>query len=166
MKKISLIAAVDENFGLGKDNQLLCHLPADLKHFKQLTIGKPIIMGRKTFLSIGRPLPERQNIVLTSQSEPIAGVEIARSLTDAFLLATAVPEIMIIGGERVFREALPFASTIYLTIIHHQFAADVFFPELDASIWISENTIDRPADEKNPFALTFIQYQRRSNPSF
>jgi dihydrofolate reductase len=163
MRKVSLIAAVDENFGLGINNQLLCHLPADLKHFKQNTIGKPVIMGKKTFLSIGKALPERQNIVLTSQLEPIEGVEIARSLQEAFALADSdTKEIMIIGGERVFRDALPFADTIYLTMIHHQFSADVFFPEIDASIWKCINADDRDIDEKNRFALTFLTYQRVS----
>jgi len=94
---------------------------ADLKHFKEITLGKPIIMGRKTFLSIGKPLPSRQNIVLTREINFIEGVEIAHSLEDALLLAKEANEIMIIGGERVFQQAMPIANQIYLTIIHHHF---------------------------------------------
>ena len=160
MTKISLIAAVDENFGLGINNKLLCHLPADLKHFKEITFGKPVIMGRKTFVSIGRPLPGRQNIVLTSHRDTIAGVEIAHSLEEAFQLASHVNEIMIIGGEQIFRESLALANHIYLTVIHHQFTADVYFPELNASIWHRVDSEFRPADEKNMYDMTFCQYQR------
>lgn len=160
MKKISLIAAVDENYGLGQGNQLLCHLPADLKHFKQITLGKPVIMGRKTFLSIGRPLPNRQNIVLTSQHEDIENVKIAHSLQQALNLANYAPEIMIIGGERVFNESITIANHIYLTIIHHRFVADVYFPRFDTAVWHCLKSEFRPADEQNIYDMTFYQYQR------
>lgn len=160
MKKISLIAAVDENYGLGQSNQLLCHLPADLKHFKQITLGKPVIMGSKTFLSIGRPLPDRQNIVLSSQHKDIENVEVAHSLKQALNLASDAPEIMIIGGERVFNESISIANHIYLTIIHHRFVADVYFPRLDTAEWHCTNSEFRPADERNIYDMTFYQYQR------
>lgn len=163
MKKISLIAAVDEHYGLGQSNQLLCHLPADLKHFKQITLGKPVIMGKKTFLSIGRPLPNRQNIVLTSQHEDIADVEIAHSLKQALNLANHATEIMIIGGEKVFQESISIATHIYLTIIHHQFEADVHFPRFDTAAWHCLNSEFRPADEQNIYDMTFYQYQRIQN---
>jgi dihydrofolate reductase len=161
MKKISLIAAVDENFGLGKDNQLLCHLPADLKHFKQTTHDKSIIMGRKTFLSIGKPLPNRQNIVLTRKPIELAGAQIADSFENALKLATLSDEIMIIGGESVYQEALPQANTIYLTVIHHQFIADVFFPFIDKALWVCSKSEWIQHDDKNRYDMTFFTYERK-----
>ncbi|HBI22071.1 MAG TPA: dihydrofolate reductase [Legionella sp.] len=157
---ISLIAAVDENRGMGKNNQLLCHLPADLKYFKQHTLGKPIIMGRKTFDSIGRALPGRLNIVLSQQKQSIVGVTVVDSLQEALHLAQPAPEIMVIGGANVFEQALPLTQRIYLTMIHHPFDADVFFPELDASIWRLGIQDHREHDEKNPYDMTFCQYER------
>ena len=161
MKKISLIAAVDENNGLGKDNQLLCHLPADLKHFKQITTGKPVIMGRKTFLSIGKPLPNRQNIILTRLNTPIDGAQIAHSLNDALELAELADDIMIIGGENVFLQSLPLANNIYLTVIHHQFVADIYFPILDKANWKCLTKETKEQDEKNSYSMTFYHYQRK-----
>ena len=160
MSHISLIAAVDVNFGLGKNNQLLCHLPADLKHFKEITLGKPVIMGKKTFLSIGRPLPKRQNIVLTAKQNNFSGVEIAASLNEALKLASEAPEIMIIGGASVYQQALAFASNLYLTLIEHQFNADVFFPRIDLTKWTCLSKISRPCDANNPYAMTFYHYQK------
>ncbi|ARG98540.1 dihydrofolate reductase [Legionella micdadei] len=160
MTKISLIAAVDEQNGLGKDNELLCHLPADLQHFKSITMGKPVIMGRKTYESIGKPLPGRQNIVLSRHKIAIDGVQVVDTLAKALALTTEAPEIMIIGGATVYEQALPYASKIYLTIIHHQFAADVFFPELDQSIWRCDETTFRERDHKNKYDLTFCRFNR------
>jgi dihydrofolate reductase len=159
MTKISLIAAIDENYGLGKDNQLLCYLPADLKHFKQITMGKPIIMGRKTFLSIGKPLPGRRNIVLTKQMQAVDGIEIAQTLNEAINLVKNNDEIMIIGGESVFRESMAIANQVYLTVIHHRFSADVYFPKLDESIWTCVDKRFQPRDEKNIYDMTFYDYQ-------
>lgn len=160
MTLISLIAAVDENFGLGHNNQLLCHLPADLKHFKDITLGKPIIMGRKTFDSIGKPLPGRLNIVLSKHTSCIEGVTVLSSLHDALELVRDVPEIMIIGGATLFEQALSLAQRIYLTLIHNQFPADVFFPSLDHEIWTSSSEHHKTRDERNPFDMTFYQYDR------
>lgn len=162
MPKICLVAAVDENLGLGQNNQLLCHLPADLKHFKEITLGKPIIMGKNTFLSIGKPLPGRQNIVISRLLEPTPGLEITPTLEDALKLANQAhaPEIMIIGGAQVFQGALALADAMYLTHIHHQFKADVFFPSWDESEWDCVATGFRPADESNVYDLTFKKYQR------
>jgi dihydrofolate reductase len=157
---ISLIAAVDEQFGIGKNNSLLCHLPADLIHFKQLTMGKPIIMGRKTFESIGRPLPGRQNIVLSTQSMNIHGAMVMASIEDALLSVKDAPEIMIIGGARVFQAAMPVAQRIYLTVIHQRFAADVFFPHLEKTMWHLHETHQHLHDEKNPYDMTFCHYER------
>jgi dihydrofolate reductase len=160
MPIISLIAAVDEQGGLGQNNKLLCHLPADLKHFKELTIGKPIIMGRKTFLSIGRTLPGRLNIILSRTINSIEGAVVVKSLAEALNITQDVQEIMVIGGADVFKQALPQAQQIYLTIIHHQFSSDVFFPSLDPKTWVCKAVENRPKDEKNPYDLTFYCYER------
>ncbi|STX27733.1 dihydrofolate reductase FolA [Legionella beliardensis] len=161
MPQFSLIAAVDENYGLGNNNQLLCHLPADLKHFKQITMGKPIIMGKKTYQSIGKPLPGRRNIVLTTQPGQIEGVELACSMQNALELVNESPEVMVIGGAVVFEQFLPLASQIYLTLIHHQFKADVYFPRLDHTVWHCIHSQYRTRDEKNLYDMTFYQYVRR-----
>ncbi|HVT62556.1 MAG TPA: dihydrofolate reductase, partial [Legionellaceae bacterium] len=112
---ISLIAAMDENNGIGKNNALLCHLPADLAFFKAKTMGKPMIMGRRTFQSIGSPLPGRRSIVLTSQTLVIPGVEIVHDLAEALRLCAEQPEIMVIGGSTLFAQCLPLADRIYVT---------------------------------------------------
>lgn len=161
MSIISLVAAVDESLGLGKENKLLCHLPADLKHFKQITYGKPIIMGRKTFESIGRPLPGRLNIVLSNQPMLIDGVTIVHSLKQALTLVEDAEETMIIGGSTVFEQALPLAHRIYLTLIHHQFSADVFFPQIDFSNWSLCEKSDLSKDARNEYDMTFCHYERR-----
>lgn len=160
MTKICLIAAVDTSLGLGKDNQLLCHLPADLQHFKAVTMGKPIIMGRKTYDSIGRALPGRLNIVLSKRETFLEGVEVVDSLSKALTLASDAEEIMVIGGARVYQKSISLASTIYLTHIHHQFNADVFFPQLEQSIWCCEEKVFQPRDERNAFDMTFCRYER------
>lgn len=160
MPIISLIAAVDEQGGLGQNNKLLCHLPADLKHFKELTIGKPIIMGRKTFLSIGKILPGRLNIILSRILEPMEGAVIASSLAEALNITKDAHEIMVIGGADIFKQTLPQAQQIYLTIIHHQFSPDVFFPSLDTEVWVCKEAKQLPKDEKNPYDLTFYRYER------
>lgn len=154
MKIISLVVAMDESRGIGKNNQLLCHLPADLKYFKQLTLGKPIIMGRKTYDSIGKPLPGRANIVISHQQLNIDGVKCVHSLEDALAFVQNEPEVMIIGGGQIFKQAIPYANRIYLTIIHHEFNADIFFPEFDEHIWACHSKSFRPSDEKNAFDVT------------
>ncbi|CAM3068521.1 dihydrofolate reductase [Legionella steigerwaltii] len=159
---ISLIAAIDETGGLGLNNQLLCHLPADLQHFKSITMGKPIIMGRKTFASIGKPLPGRLNVVLSRSSPPIEGVVICDSLENALAQTKEFPEVMIIGGAELFAEAMNKANRLYITRIHHQFTADVFFPEIDISIWHCKEKQYREHDEKNKFNMTFYIYERNN----
>ena len=158
---VSLIVAVDENNGIGKDNQLPWHLPADLKHFKALTTGHPIIMGRKTFESIGKALPDRHNIVVSSQKDYLAeGASVVSSLKDAFALCGEDEEVFVIGGAQVFEHALPLANYLYLTLIHHSFSADTFFPEIKPASWIELESITHKPDEKNSFAYTFIKYIR------
>jgi len=160
MTLISLIAAVDEQGGIGRENKLLCHLPADLKHFKSLTINKPVIMGRKTYESIGRALPERLNIVLSTQPLSIDGAIVASSLEEALALTKDKPEIMIIGGAAIFHQALPIAHRIYLTVIHGTFEADVFFPVIDKNIWSCKTISNQSMDEKNNYDMTFYCYER------
>lgn len=164
MSIISLIAAIGEHRGLGKANQLLCHLPADLQHFKELTLGKPIIMGRKTHESIGRALPGRLNIVLSKHTAIIKDVTVVESLQEALVLTKDVPEVMIIGGANLFTQALPLAHQVYLTLIHAQFDADVFFPELDKQIWHCKEALERSRDEKNHYDITFYRYERAKPP--
>lgn len=139
---LSMIAAVAENGVIGADNQLPWHIPEDLKYFKQMTLGKPIIMGRKTFDSIVRPLPGRLNIVITRQPEWCAdGVEVVTTLPAALAIAedycrqNACSEAMIVGGAGIYELALPQAQRLYLTEVHQQVAGDTFFPALDAALW-------------------------------
>ena len=140
--KISLIVAVSRNGIIGIDNQLPWHLPEDLKYFKSVTMGKPIIMGRKTYDSIGRPLPGRTNIVITRDSSWQAeGVEVARTLAQAMTLGQLacaqadVDEAMVIGGEQIYRMTLPAADRLYLTEVQAEVEGDAFFPEFDAKDW-------------------------------
>jgi dihydrofolate reductase len=160
MTTISLIAAIDEANGLGFNNQLLCHLPADLQHFKTITMSKPIIMGRKTFESIGKPLPGRLNIVLSRTSSSIDGVVIVDSLEKALEQTKENEEVMIIGGEQLFADAMHIANHLYITRIHHQFIADVFFPEINEGIWTCTSKVFRQQDEKNKYDMTFYTYIR------
>lgn len=161
MSIISLVAAIDEAGGLGVNNQLLCYLPADLQHFKSITMGKPIIMGRKTFESIGKPLPGRLNIVLSHSSPDIDGVVLVDSLDKALSQTVKEAEIMIIGGAHLFSQAIRIADRMYITRIHHQFNADVFFPEINELEWLCRNKEFRQHDEKNTYDMTFITYDRR-----
>ncbi|MXV52517.1 dihydrofolate reductase [Pedobacter sp. HMF7647] len=158
---IQLVVVVDENNGIGKDNQLLCHLPADLKHFKAVTVGFPVIMGRKTFESMGKPLINRRNIVISSNDITIDGAEVLHSLREA-ITACDDEKISIIGGGEIFRQAIEFADQIELTLIHHRFNADTFFPEIDLNLWKETSTERHSSDEKNLFDYSFITYQKRS----
>lgn len=157
---ISLIAAIDEAGGLGINNQLLCHLPADLRHFKSITMGKPIIMGRKTFESIGNPLSGRLNIVLSRTLAPAKDILIFASLEKAIEQTRGYPEIIIIGGAELFSKGMGLASRLYITQIHHQFDADVFFPRIDESLWHRQSEEYRAYDEKNKYNLTFYIYEK------
>ena len=161
MSIISLIAAVDERGGLGCNNQLLCHLPADLLYFKQTTMGKPIIMGRRTFESIGRPLPGRKNIVLSHSSNTIDGVTVLDSLEKAISSTSEESEVMIIGGANLFSQAIDIAQRIYLTRIQHVFSADVYFPDINDLVWNCRNEEFRQHDEKNTYDMTFLIYDRK-----
>jgi dihydrofolate reductase len=160
MARISLIAALDARDGIGCNNRLLCHLPADLQYFKACTMGKPVVMGHKTWLSIGRLLPGRVNMVLSRGALDIPGAFVAHELDEALHHVSDAAEVMIIGGAAVFNEALPQASRLYLTRIHHQFDADVFFPSVDWSAWRLHESVFRAADAGNPFDLSFELHER------
>lgn len=157
---ISLIAAVDEKNGLGYNNQLLCHLPADLKYFKEKTLNKTIVMGHNTFLSIGRALPKRQNIVLTRKTSLEKEHVLFVNSLGAALNSAESEEIMIIGGAMLYRESIEQAQTLYITRIHHAFQADVFFPEIDETAWRCVSETPHQKDTKHAHDFTFLTYQR------
>lgn len=161
---LSLIAAVSENNVIGKGGTLPWHLPADLAHFRAITVGKPVIMGRKTFASIGRPLPKRQNIILTRDSDfHPEGCDVAHSLEDAIALAeeNATDEAMIIGGEQIYKAALSLADRMYLTLVHTYVEdGDAFFPEFDRREWQETERVEHPADEENSVSFSMVTYER------
>jgi dihydrofolate reductase len=129
---ISLIVAHDRNRVIGYQNGMPWHLPGDLQYFKATTMGKPVVMGRKTFESIGRPLPGRRNIVITrNASYQVEGIEVVGSLDEALSLVSDVPEVMIIGGNQIFTQSLPLADRLYITLIDETFEGDTYFPSYD-----------------------------------
>jgi dihydrofolate reductase len=158
---ISIIVAVAENGVIGSDNRLPWHLPDDLKRFKALSLGKPIVMGRRTFDSIGRPLPGRTNIVISRQSGlALQGTRVVHSLDEALSAAGAVPEIVVIGGAEIFRQVLPRTNTIHLTRVQARVAGDVCFPELDFAQWRESAVEHHAADERHQYAFSFVTLQR------
>lgn len=161
---IAIIVAVADQLAIGKDQDLLCYLPADLKHFRELTTGHAIIMGRKTFESLPKgALPNRMNIVMSRNPEiEFDGVVMVRDMKEALDAAKEHEQIFIIGGASVYREALDFADTIYLTRIHHGFTeADTFFPQWTEEEWQETFREDHEADEKNAFPFSFITLTRK-----
>ena len=164
MSEISIVAAVADNYAIGKGNKLPWHLPADLKHFRELTTGHAVVMGKRTFESLPNgPLPNRRNVVLTSvMSEGVnEGYFEADSLEDAFYLCEKEEKIFIVGGAAVYRQSLEIADSLYITWVHHEFSADIYFPEVDFSKWEEVSRQDMPADEKNPYAYSFVHYKRK-----
>jgi dihydrofolate reductase len=161
--KIAIVVAMAANRVIGKDNQLPWHLPADLRHFKQLTLGKPVLMGRKTYESIGRPLPGRANIVLTRDRDYAApGCTVVHSLEEALEAAGTSPEVMVIGGAGLYSQVLPRTDTIYLTRVHAGFEGDTVFPELNESDWHEVGRTDCEPDERNPWPYSFLELVRVS----
>jgi len=157
---VSIIVAIGENHAIGKNNQLLWHMPNDLKHFKDITSGRTIIMGRKTFDSVGKPLPRRRNIVVTRQDITIPGCEVVKSIEDGLALCKGEDEVFIGGGAEIYKLAMHLTNRIYLTIIHKSFDADTFFPEIDKTEWKEVKREDFEPDEKNPLPYSFITLQR------
>nr|AIA16885.1 Dihydrofolate reductase [uncultured bacterium] len=159
---LSLLVAADEGNVIGKNNQLPWHLPNDLKYFKNLTWGLPIVMGRKTYESIGKPLPGRTNIVITRNKDYAAeGIVVVHTIEEALNVAQekGAREIFVIGGAEIFNSVFESANRIYLTRIHHRFEGDVFFPELNED-WRLVKKHQYNADEKNAYAHTFQVWER------
>lgn len=162
MPIISLIAAMAENRVIGVENRLPWKLPADMKWFRENTLGKPIVMGRKTFESFGaKPLPQRINIVVTSDKNyRVDGAVVVHSIEDALNAAGDAPEVMIIGGTSFYTQMLPRANRIYLTVVHHAFDGDAWFPEFDFPAWREARRVELSADEKNLYDFTFLVLER------
>lgn len=167
---ISIIVAVAENYAIGKKGDLLCHMPADLKHFKTITSGHTVMMGERTFLSLPKhPLPNRRNIVLTDvQGKTFEGAETVYSIDEMIELVEGQKskvesdEAFVIGGGMVYRQMMERADKLYITHIHHSWEdADTFFPEIDPKIWKQISAERHSADENNPYDYTFAEYGRR-----
>ena len=158
----SIIVAVSENNVIGNDNKLIWHLPADLAYFKKVTMSKTIVMGRKTFESIGRPLPGRKNVVITRSHqfshENVTVLQNPQSL----LVQKTAEELVIIGGAEIYRIFLPLADKIYFTRVHHNFQGDAFFPEINRDEWIKKSEEFHSRDEKNAYDYSFIVYERKN----
>jgi dihydrofolate reductase len=161
---ISIIVAIAENYAIGKKGDLLCHMPADLKHFKEITSGKTVLMGERTFFSLPKhPLPNRRNIVLTDVAgKTFEGAEAVYSIEESRLKIEELnEEAFVIGGGMVYRQMMPLADKLYITHIHHSWEdADTFFPEIKADEWKQISAERHPADEKNPYDYTFAEYVR------
>ena len=149
------------NCVIGRDNKLPWHLPADLRHFKELTLGKPIIMGRKTWESLPSLLPDRRHIVVTRQQDYVAeGAETAASLDAAIAHAGDVGEVMIVGGANLYAQALPVADRLYMTLVDADIQGDAYFPEFDMDAWRVIDESSAPADAKNRYGLRFLTLER------
>lgn len=160
--EITLIVAAGENNAIGKDNELIWHLSDDLKRFKELTIGHHIIMGRKTFESFPKPLPNRTHIVITRQENykvPL-DVIVVNNLEDAFDAAKSDKQPFVIGGGEIYKQAMPLADKIELTRVHENFDADAFFPEINSIIWKETSNTYHSKDGKHPYPFSFITYER------
>lgn len=166
--RVSLVVARADNGIIGRNNSLPWRLPADLKHFKKLTVGKPVVMGRKTFESIGKPLPARHNIVVTRNPDWHAeGVTVVPNLAEAIAAAglhpeTRADEIMIIGGAEIYAQAMPFAHCIYLTEVHDEPVGDTSFPMPDPHEWVETSRETFPAEEDGTPAYSFVTLERKT----
>lgn len=161
---ISIIVAIAENYAIGKKGDLLCHLPADLKHFKEITSGKTVMMGERTFFSLPKhPLPNRRNIVLTDvPGKTFEGAEAVYSI-DEMMQCCNDEEAFVIGGGMVYCQMMPLADKLYITHIHHSWEdADTFFPEIKEDEWELIDSERHEADDKNPYAFTFCTYNKRN----
>jgi len=157
---VSAVVATSENHVIGKDNKLLWYLPNDLKHFKEITAGHTVIMGRKTYESVGKPLPRRRNIIITRQQITIEGCEVVNSIEAALALCEGEPEVFIVGGAEIYRQSLHLTDRIYLTIVHKNFEGDSFFPELNKNEWKEVSHEDHQPDENNSLPYSFIVLER------
>lgn len=154
---LTIVAAMSANRAIGKENKLLWHMPADLKHFRDLTTGQTVIMGRKTFDAIGKPLPNRKNIVISRQRDlSIPGVKVMDSLAAAIAYCEPAAEIFIIGGAQIYAAALSQTDKLELTVVEGEFEGDAFFPDLDPNEWKEISRRTYMPDEKNKFPYTFL----------
>ena len=162
---ISIISAIAKNNCIGKENKLLWDLPEDMKHFRTITSLHPVIMGRKTFESIGRPLPNRRNIIITRDKKYLHhGVDVVHSLEEAFSLfkdSLQNEEVFIIGGAEIYKQSLGIADKLYITKVEKDFEGDAFFPEIKPEIWQEIAREEHEASEKNPIAFTFLEYIKK-----
>ncbi len=161
---LSLIAAIGKNNELGKNNTLLWNMPADMKHFRDTTRGHTVIMGRKTFESIGRPLPNRRNIVITRDNQyQKDGIEVVHSMEEALaLVKDSDEEVFNIGGSEIYKVGMPFADKLYITHIDGSFDADAFFPEIKNTEWEQSSTEPYEKDAENPYNYSFTVYTKRT----
>ncbi|MDV3469559.1 dihydrofolate reductase [Stenotrophomonas sp. C3(2023)] len=162
--KVSMVVAVDRNLGIGQGNTMPWHLPDDFRHFKALTLGRPILMGRRTAQSLGRALPGRTNLVLTRSGQvPYAGMQAVASFEQALDAAQAegAQELCVIGGGEVYRHLLPKATDLYVTEVDAEVIADTHFPPIDLTQWQQQDSQLHPADERHAYAFRFVHYTRR-----
>ena len=163
MTAVTLIVAADRRGVIGRDGGLPWHLPDDLRRFKTRTMGEPIVMGRRTWNSIGKPLPGRHNIVITRQpSLVLDGATVVDSLDAALRAAGAVPEVCVIGGAEIFRLALPVATTVELTVVEAEVGGDTFLPAFDVADWSETSREPHPADARHDYPFTFVTLRRRA----
>lgn len=163
MGRVALIAALAENRVIGDRNRLPWHLPADLKHFRRLTTGHAIILGRKNYESIGKPLPERTNIVVTHRTDyPAPGCIVVNSIDAALALTAGDPEVFVIGGAEIYAQTLSRADVLYLTLVHAQVPGDTHFPELDWDAWREVARERHEADERHAYAYSFVTLERQT----
>lgn len=164
MKKpfVSAIVAAAETGAIGKENKLLWHLPDDLRFFKRTTSGHAVIMGRKTYESVGRPLPNRTNVVITRQKDyKLEGAEVVHSLEAALEACADEKEVFIVGGADIYRQALPVADRVYLTRVHADLEGDSYFPRLDNVEWALQSAEHHGSDDRHAYAYTFEVYERK-----
>jgi dihydrofolate reductase len=159
---ISIVAAIADSGAIGNANALPWHLPADLAHFKRLTLDKPILMGRRTWESLPGLLPRRRHIVLTRDpSYRAESCTCVHSLEEAIVAAGDAPELMVVGGANLYAQALPIADRLYLTLVHAEIEGDTHFPPWDPADWVERERTEHPADERNAIPLTFLALSRR-----
>jgi len=159
---VTIVVAIGENNAIGKDNELLWYLPKDLRHFKTITNGHTIIMGRKTFESVKKPLPNRRNIIITRNTElSIEGAEVVHTIDEALEISKEDGEVFIIGGAEIYKQAMKHTDKIFLTVVHESFEADAFFPEIDTNLWEETASETHLPDEKNNLSFTFSTLERK-----
>jgi dihydrofolate reductase len=158
--KISIIAAIAKNNAIGLNNQLIWHLPNDLQFFKETTINSAIIMGRKTFDSIGKALPKRKNIIITANPNySVPGAVVVQNLKDAIAHADS-EEVFIVGGASIYEQSMAMANRLYITHVHHTFKGDTFFPAIDPKVWKETSREDHFKDEKHAYDFSFVIYEK------